>query len=98
MPHGGGSALALGDAACIMQADMRAGICKSQDVKVCGSSLPKILLRIGLFHVACFLVFARLIERWALGEVLALSAMAGCSQRVELCAAYALRMQGRWDV
>ena len=52
----------------------------------------------GLFHVACFLVIARLIERWALGEVLALSAMAGCSQRVELCAAYALRMQGRWDM
>ena len=53
---------------------------------------------IGPSTASGFLVFARLIERWALGEVLALSAMAGCSQRVELCAAYALRMQGRWDM
>ena len=45
-----------------------------------------------------FLVFARLIERWASEMLFALTTMKACSQRVELRAAYALRVQGRYDV
>ena len=51
------------------------------------ASLPTCLRVIGLIRASGFLVFARLIERWASETLFALTTMTACSQRVELRAA-----------
>ena len=63
-----------------------------------GEPLPYCSKEIGPLRASGFLVFARLIERWASEMLFALTTMKACSQRVELRAAYALRVQGRYDV
>ena len=53
---------------------------------------------IGPSVASLFELFTRIFARWRAEALLALTTMAACSQHVELRAAYAPRMQDKWDV